>query len=242
MSNDAGGEDQETTTCLAVITARGGSKGVPRKNVRALAGKPLIAWTIEAALHAGYIDRVIVSTDDAEIADVSRQVGAEVPFVRPSPLSSDLARQEDAVLHAMDWVEKGSGPLGIIMMLAPTNPIRGATEIDRVVSEFLACPRAKAMMTVVPCEHSPLQANTLPPDGSMAGFLSDEVHLKNRQELPQFFRICGSVCIAYWDHFRRHESFVTDDTFASITTPESGWDIDSELDFVLAETVLKMTL
>jgi CMP-N,N'-diacetyllegionaminic acid synthase len=220
---------------LAVVTARGGSKGLPGKNLRPLAGRPLISWTIDAALGARSIDRTLVSSDSEEILKTARAGGAEAPFARPAELSGDDAKQEDAVLHAMDFVEREGGRYDYVMMLAPTNPLRDAEEID-AVAEFLAAhERAKSAMTVVPSRESPLHANVLPPDLSLAGFVDEKLKLKNRQELPRYHRICGSVCIAEWGHFRREGSFLTPDAYAYVTTPRKGVDIDDIIDFKLAE-------
>jgi N-acylneuraminate cytidylyltransferase/CMP-N,N'-diacetyllegionaminic acid synthase len=223
---------------IAVVTARGGSKGVPRKNIRLLGGRPLIAWTVEAAVLARTVDRVVVSSDSEEILQAAREAGGETPFLRPAELSGDLAKQEDAVLHAMEWVQRTGATFANIVLLAPTNPMRDAAEIDAVVSAFIANPLARATVTVVPCKHSPLHANTLPDDGSMRDFIPAGLRLKNRQELPQHYRLDGAVCVAEWEHFRRVGSFVTDEAYAYIHSRQKGIDIDDEEDFALAEVLL----
>jgi CMP-N-acetylneuraminic acid synthetase len=224
---------------LAIITARGGSKGLPGKNIRKLLGKPLIGWTVEAAKAARHVDKVVVSSDSEEILEVARQFGADTPLVRPAELAGDLAQQEDAVLHAMDQVEESDGKYDRVMLLAPANPLRDAQEIDAVAEAFMAHSRAEAMMTVIPCEHSPLQANVLPEDGSLKDFIPADIRWKNRQELPRYYRISGSVCLSQWDHFREHRSFMTPLTYAYVTSPRRGLDIDTLSDFLLAEAYLR---
>jgi CMP-N-acetylneuraminic acid synthetase len=218
-----------------VITARGGSKGLPRKNLRSFRGKPLIGWTIEAALRSRYVDRVIVSSESQEIIAAAERFGAEAPFVRPQELAGDLSRQEDAVLHAMRWVTADEEPYDYLMMLTPTHPLRDAEEIDAVVERFAQHPRARSMLTVIPCEHSPLQTGTLPEDLSMANFMPADIRFKNRQELPQYYRLSASVALAHWNHFIAHESFLTPETYAFVTSPRRGLDIDTEADLLLAE-------
>ena len=116
---------------MAVITARGGSKGVPRKNIRDLSGKPLIAWSIEAAKNSGYIDRIIVSTEDTEIRDISLEYGAEVPFLRPKELAEDNSSSVDTVLHVIEKLEKDYNYTpDYILLLQPTSPLRNEVHID----------------------------------------------------------------------------------------------------------------
>ena len=126
---------------LALIGARGGSKGVPGKNIKLLGGKPLIAWTIEAALKSDYIDRLIVSSDSNDIINISRKFGADTPFIRPSELATDEAVQEDAILHAMEWTEKNDKPYKYLMVLQPTSPFRDTIEINNVINSFSKVPK-----------------------------------------------------------------------------------------------------
>lgn len=224
---------------LAIITARGGSKGLPGKNIRLLAGKPLIGWTVEAARRSKYIDRVIVSSEALEILDMARQFGADTPFVRPRELAGDLSKQEDAVLHAMDWMEKNDKRYDYMMLLTPTTPLRDTAEIDRVTEYMVSHPSAKSVMTVVECEHHPLFANILPHDHSMSNFVPADLRLKNRQELPKYYRLSASVCLIEWEYFKKHGSFHTPLTFAFITTQRNGLDIDGLADFMLADIYIK---
>lgn len=223
---------------LALITARGGSKGLPGKNIRPLQGKPLIGWTIEAARESHYVDRVIVSSDSQEILDVSRQFGADTPFVRPVELATDLARQEDAVLHAMGWIERHERAYDYLMLLAPTNPLRDAQEIDSVLEYFVEHPKARAVLTAIECAQSPLRSNTLPPDRCMKDFMPEELRLKNRQELPPYYWPSGSVCVIEWEYFKAQGSFYTPLTYAYISTARKSLDIDELADFLLAEMYL----
>lgn len=220
---------------LVLITARGGSKGVPGKNIRPLCGKPLIHWTIEAAKQSAYVDRVLVSTDSEEIRRVAQLAGAEAPFLRPASLATDLAKQEDAILHAMEWCEANGQRYDYLMVLVPTTPLRDTAEINSTIEMLTGHAIARAIFTVRECDHSPLQANQLPPDGCMDGFVPEALKLKNRQELPTYFQLSGSVCLSEWDWYRAQKSFLTSHTYAYITTARKGLDIDNMSDFLLAE-------
>ncbi|MBC8555357.1 MAG: acylneuraminate cytidylyltransferase family protein, partial [Candidatus Brocadiales bacterium] len=140
---------------LAIIPARGGSKRLPRKNILDLAGKPPIAWSIEAALGSKYIDRVIVSTDDEEIAGISRKYGADVPFMRPNKLATDESSSVDVVLHVINTLKEKGRESEYIMLLQPTSPLRTMENIDEAV-ELLQSSSSDAVISVCEAEHSPL--------------------------------------------------------------------------------------
>ncbi len=138
---------------LAVIPARGGSKGLARKNVLDLGGKPLLAWTVEAALASRLVDRVVVSTDDPEIADVAKRAGAETPFMRPSEFADDMATSEVVLVHAVEWLEAHEGAVyDILLYLQVTDPFREQGIIDRVVAALIADPDLDTVFAAKP-EH-----------------------------------------------------------------------------------------
>lgn len=224
---------------LALLTARGGSKGVPGKNIRLLAGKPLIAWSIEAARASRYVDRTIVTTDSDAIAAAAIAAGAEAPFRRPAELAGDLSRQEDAILHAMEWIEGHDRAYDILLVLTPTAPLRDAAEIDGAIEHLVRHPKARAIFSVRECDHSPLFTGLLPADGSLASFVPEELKFKNRQELPVYYRLSGSVALAYWDHFKAEGTFMTSATYAYVTDSRKGLDIDTMADFLLAEIYMR---
>ena len=228
----------EGRSVAAIITARGGSKGLPGKNLLELGGKPLVAWTIEAARGAHTMDTVLLSTDSEEIATVGLAYGAEVPFLRPVELSGDFAKQEDAVLHAMGWLEAQGRRSDLVAMLAPTNPLRTSGDIDAAVEYLVSHERARSVMTVSACTESPIHANVLPPDGSLASFVPEDLRWKNRQELPQYCRVTGAVAVAEWDHFAEHRTFLTPESYALTTAARASVDIDSPRDYLLAQIYL----
>ena len=225
---------------LGLIPARSGSKGLPRKNIKPLLGKPLIARTIEQALVSKYLNRVVVSTDDKEIAEISIKYGAEVPFVRPKELAEDDAKGIDVVLHAIDWFKEDDKQkkYDLIMLLQPTSPLRTTEDIDKAI-ELLFLKKAKAIVSVCEVDHHPLWANTLPKDGCMKDFIRQEIMNKNRQELPKFYRLNGAIYLAYCNYIKEQESFFGEKTFAYIMPRERSIDIDDEIDFKLAQILIK---
>jgi len=222
---------------IGLIPARGGSKGLPGKNIKPLSGKPLIAWTIEQALSSKYLNRVIASTDDEEIAVISKKYGAEVPFIRPKELATDEAKGNDVALHAVNWMEKMGNPYDLVMVLQPTSPLRTSVDIDRAI-ELLFSIRAQAVVSVAETEYHPYWTNTLPKDGCMENFGRLEAKNKNRQELPVFYRLNGAIKLAYLDYLKKQKTFLGKETFAYLMSPERSVDIDNEMDFRFSEFLI----
>ncbi|PIP98568.1 MAG: CMP-N-acetlyneuraminic acid synthetase [Shewanella sp. CG18_big_fil_WC_8_21_14_2_50_42_11] len=221
-------------TFLAVIPARGGSKRLPRKNVLDLAGKPLIAWTIEAAKQSKYIDHFLVSTDDEEIKTVSEQYGAEV-LIRPGELATDTASSVDVVLQAIDAQNK---QYHYVILLQPTSPLRTAQHIDEAI-ELLFEKNANAVISVCETDHSPLWTNTLPDDGNMDDFIREEVKGKRSQDLPTYYRLNGAVYIAKPQSVIKEKSFYPEKTYSYVMGKSLSIDVDDEYDFVSAESIIE---
>lgn len=211
-----------------------GSKRLPNKNILDLAGKPLIAWTIEAGKTSKYIDKLIVSTDSQEIANISKKYGAEVPFIRPEKLASDSASSISVIKHAIEFFEKN---YDYILLLQPTSPLRTAKDIDSAI-EMLNDKSTKAVVSVTVTEHSPLLANTLPNDLSMRDFLNDEVKNKRSQDLPIYYRLNGAIYTSDINYFYELNGFIGDNTKAYIMEPKNSVDVDTELDLKLAESTI----
>ncbi len=224
-------------TILAVIPARGGSKGVPGKNIRPLADKPLIAWTIEQARRCSWIDRVIVSTEDAEIAETALRWNAEVPFLRPANLATDDAKVVEVILHTLDWCREHDRSYDLVILLQPTSPLRDDGDIQAALRRLEEC-QADAVVSVCPCEHSPLWSNLLGPNGQMKNFLSFR-SADNRQNLPVYYRLNGAIYVAKTDYFRQCHGFHGDRTYAYIMPSERSIDIDTLLDFQMAEFLIQ---
>ena len=220
-------------TFLAIILARGGSKRLPRKNILDLNGKPLIAYSIEAGLQSKYIDKVIVSSDDKEILSISKKFGVDI-IKRPAILANDTATSFDAIKHTIENIEK----YDYIILLQPTSPLRDENDIDNAI-ELLEIKNADAVVSVCEMEHSPLWSNTLPQNGSMQGFLRDEVLNKRSQDLEKYYRLNGAIYICKTDKFLEEKSFfLRDNIYGFIMDRDSSVDIDEEIDFKIAEVLI----
>ncbi len=225
---------------IALIPARGGSKGIPRKNIRILQGKSLLAWTIEAAKASVTVDRVVVSTEDPDIAAVAEQWGAEVPFRRPESLAADDTPGIEVVLHAIQWFQKEVQVEQdfVVVVLQPTSPLRTTQDIEAAL-EMFANPKVQAVVSVCEAEHHPWWMNTLPEDRNMRDFLSPQALNTNRQELPVYYRLNGALFAGYASYIQSHRGFYGPNTYAYIMPQWRSVDIDTEVDWLLAEAILQ---
>lgn len=220
---------------LGLIAARGGSKGVPRKNLKFVGGKPLIAWTVEAARRAETVDRVILSSDDAEIAQVARAHGCEVPFVRPAELATDEAMMLDVVRHAIRILEKS---YDYVVLLQPTSPLRAAGDIDAAVG---LCHENKAVACVSVCEpeKSPFWNFFRDDRAVLSPVLAEpKMNAARRQELPPTFVLNGAVYVARSEWILQAPGFVGEETLGYVMPRERSIDIDREMDFAIVEALL----
>ena len=224
---------------LAIIPARGGSKRLPRKNVLDLAGKPLIAWTIDAALYCPFLDEIMVTTDDEEIAETARRYRANVPFLRPAELGSDTATSFDAVKHAIDYYKYYlSMEFDFVVLLQPTSPLRDSDDISKAIN-FLFDKNADAIVSVCEVEHSPLWVNTLPTDLNMTQFLKTETTSMRSQDLPKHYRLNGAIYICRTERLLFEKSFfISDNIFSYIMEKEASVDIDDQHDFKFASYLI----
>jgi N-acylneuraminate cytidylyltransferase len=222
-------------TVVAVIPARGGSKGLPGKNLRAVGGRPLIAWSMEAAQGSRHIDRLVLSSDDEEIIAVARKLGLEAPFIRPGELATDCSPIEDALIHAL-------GELAVsydyLVLLQPTSPLRRAGDIDGAIE---ACHASGAPACISVCEtpKSPYWMVRLDDEGRMHRLLDWDGPRHRRQNLPLVFAPNGAVYVAQVPWLIEHRTFSGPDTRAYVMPPERSLDIDTELDLLLVEALLK---
>jgi CMP-N,N'-diacetyllegionaminic acid synthase len=226
--------------CLAIIPARGGSKKVPRKNIRSLAGQPLIGWTIQAALACTGLQRVIVSTDDPEIAEIAHSYGAQVPFMRPVELAQDDTPDLPVYQHALAWLasQEGYRP-ELVAWLRPTSPLRTAQDIQNAI-QLLAESRADCVRSVCLAEHHPYWMKRLEGE-HLRPFLdgADERTYYRRQLLPPVYRLNGAVDVVRCANLGERDSLFGGDMRGYIMPPERSIDIDSELDFAVAELLLQ---
>jgi len=181
---------------VAIVPARGGSKSIPRKNIKPLAGVPLIAYSIAAGLQAETVSRVIVSTDDEEIAAVAREYGADVPFMRPAELAQDMTLDLPVFQHAVEWLRANGDPPDVVVQLRPTTPFRPKEMVDQAVRALLADPTADSVRGVVPSGQNPYKMWKLNDDGSMRALLDEgfvEPYNMPRQQLPQTYWQTGHI-------------------------------------------------
>ena len=214
---------------LAVIPARGGSKGVPRKNIRALNGKPLIAWTIEQAAQSCYIDRVIVSSEDEEICQVAKQSGAEIPFVRPAELASDTASGVDVLCHA---VENAGADYDYVVLLQPTSPLRESTDIDAAI-EYCVEQAVTSVVSLAEATKSPYWMYQMNEGGELTPFVENAA--ANRQELPQSYALNGAVYVLEVARLLASRKILDEQTLGYVMPAERSYDIDNETDFLICE-------
>ena len=225
---------------IAFIPARGGSKGVPGKNIKEICGKPLIAWTIEAALKADSIDRVIVTTDDEKIAQVAKEYGAEVPFMRPAELSSDTASAIDVYLHATEFVMNETGEtIEKFMVLLPTVPLRDEHHIDEAVEQFKS-DEACTLISFAEAEVPASWYHLTDEKGRVhnAGF-GKGVTMTNRQNNETYIVPNGAIYILDYDLLKKERTYYCDNTVAYIMSREDSIDIDYPIDFEFAKCLME---
>ncbi|MGP9820419.1 acylneuraminate cytidylyltransferase family protein [Salinarimonas sp. NSM] len=225
--------------CLGLVTARGGSKGVRDKATRPLCGKPVVAYTIETALACDEITDVLVSTDSSTIKDVAVEAGAQVPFLRPDSLATDLSKQEDAVLHAMDWCERQGRRYDWLCLLEPTAPLRTVATLRRGFDLLRRRPELPGVFSISPVSVPPSKCASVDVHGTVAHFYSPEKSVLNRQELPQYYKLSNLCVVIRWDEFKRAGNFLADGRAAALVVdPIEAIDIDEPLDFLVAEMLL----
>lgn len=224
---------------LAVIPARGGSKGVPNKNIKELNGKPLIAYTIEAAQKSGIFNKIIVSTDSERIAEIAREYGAEVPFIRPNEISGDMVSSDDVILHAISFYEAQGIEFDEVCKLQPTSPLRNVAHLKEAYELFQE-KNADFLVSVCECEHSPLWAGTIGENLRIDNFIAEDVKRACRQDLPIYYRLNGAIYMAKTQCFCEKRNFLGNNSIAYIMSQEDSVDIDCELDFLIAQQLIKL--
>lgn len=235
---------------LGVIPARGGSKSIPRKNIKLLAGKPLIAWTIEAAKKSKHLTRVIVSTDDKEIADVAKSFGAEVPFLRPPEISGDLATDVEFLIHALDFLKAKDGyEPEIVLRLPPTSPLRTSVHIDEGIETLLKDQEADAARPICEAPKHPYKLWKIDADSkylepflpkSFTGF--DEPHNLPRQLFPKVYIHTGAMDVVRVRTVRELKSTSGKKLAYWFMSPDDSVNIDHPIDFEIADFLMQRRL
>lgn len=225
---------------IAIIPARGGSKGLPGKNIKPLCGKPLIAHTIEAALNATCIDRVLVTTDSEEIRDVAEEYGADAPFLRPDELATDTASAVDVYIHAVEWAAANWGyEEDAFMVLLPTTPLRDEADIDGAYDCYLKC----GAETLIAVKEAPVppgwylsqnESGVIAPCGFGTGSLTE-----NRQKADKYVVPCGAIYILSYRLLKEKRTYYSEHTIGYELSADRAVDIDHQEDFDYAEYLMR---
>jgi len=228
---------------LAIIPARAGSKGIKNKNIIPIAGKPLINWTIEAALESKYITRTVVSTNSHKIKKIAKEAGAEVPFLRPKRLSHDEVGNEPVVNHCLDFLYDKENQLPeLIVYLPPTSPLRNSSEIDAAIEKYERC-MYDSIISVTFCNEHPYWTKHITELGFLEDFIplrkSEQRNYYRRQNLPKAYILNGAIYISSVKEFSKSGSFYSGLVGTHIMPREKSIDINEELDLKIAELLLK---
>lgn len=218
---------------MAVIPARKGSKGIKDKNIKLLKGKPLIAYSIEAGLNSKYIDKVIVSTDGEEIANIAKTYGAEVPFLRPKNLSTDTAKTIDAIVHCIDELKKRGEIYDYIVLLQPTQPLRQSWHIDEAI-ELIFERNEDALVSVSEVRDNPILIRSIDENGYTKNLLK-ECSTRRRQDFDIYYRVNGAIYINKINEGFNKSTSLNDNKLAYIMDSSYDVDIDDLNDFKIAE-------
>lgn len=219
-------------SCVAVITARGGSKRIPRKNIKDFCGKPVIAYPIMACLESGIFDEVMVSTDDVQIAEISKKYGASVPFMRSEENSNDYKNSTDAVLEVLDEYAKRGKHFDAVAMIYPTAPFLSAEKL-RVAFEKMQNAAADSLIPVVKFDYPPQRGYVI--ENEKLKFLYPEYKFTRSQDLEPMYHDIGQFYFAKTDAFVKYKTVITENIATVIMSEEEVQDIDNESDWKLAE-------
>lgn len=226
---------------LALVPARRGSKGLPLKNIRPLGGKPLLAWPIEAAKASHYVDRVVISTDDAEFAALAEAAGADAPFLRPAELASDTAPSSAFILHALDTLAAAGDTYEYLVLLEPTSPLTEASDIDAALDMLIQRrAEADAIVGVTPIVNShPSFAARLDRGGLLRPFATATfAEMPRRQDIEPLYCLDGSLYISETTALRREGGFYHDRTLPFVTPRWKSFEVDDLVDFICIEALL----
>jgi len=218
---------------LAIIPARGGSKGIPRKNIKPLAGKPLIAWTIDAAKQANVADRIVVTTEDEEIAAVARELGAEVPFMRPAELATDETPGIGPILHAIEQLPRHEW----ILLLQPTSPLRTHRDIE-AIWQLCQSSAASSAVSISEVSKHPYWMFEKDDQGKLQPFIPGRPDIVRRQDLPAAYALNGALYLAKTEWLLQQGGFIGPETIGYVMPPERSADLDTEQDWRWVEFLI----
>ena len=225
---------------LALIPARGGSKGLPNKNILPVANKPLICWSIDVALSCAAIDTVVVSTDSEKIAAISRAAGAEIPFLRPPDLATDEASSIEVILHCIRHYETAGQNFDLVVLLEPTSPLREESDVAQALRMITEQPGAKAVVSVCRTEAAhPAFLYVLSKNGRLCPLTAESGSHLRRQEISPIHYPEGTVYVAHTRHLRTKRSFYTSETFAFEVPRWKAIEVDELEDLICVDAILR---
>lgn len=224
---------------IAIIPARSGSKGLPDKNIKELHGKPMLAYTIEAAQQSNCFEEIFVSTDSIKYAEIAKNYGASVPFFRSNDLASDVASTWDVVMEALNWYkENRTKEFSKVCVLQPTSPLRDGNDIYQAFKLFKD-KKAKTVSSVCLTDHPSHIVNRISQDLSLYNFIKQEDEDKRRQDLGETYRLNGAIYIRLVEDILSKAPVYPKESYAYIMSKHNSIDIDDYIDFLLADTLLK---
>jgi CMP-N,N'-diacetyllegionaminic acid synthase len=223
---------------VAIIPARGGSKGIPRKNITIINGKPLIQYTIDEAKNSKYLDKIIVSTDDKEIAEVAMRCGAEVPFLRPKELGTDNAKTIDALIHAVTELEKRGSKYDYVVLLQPTQPLRKSWHIDEAIQKIVNT-NEESLVSVSEVKEHPILMRTIGEDGKVKNLMEISSTVR-RQDFPTFYKVNGAIYINKINENFTKNTSLNDNKLAYLMDKKYDLDIDEPVDLEFFKLFLRL--
>ncbi|MDP8297924.1 MAG: acylneuraminate cytidylyltransferase family protein [Candidatus Orphnella occulta] len=225
---------------VALITARGGSKALPLKNIKSFSGKPLIYWTIKAAKMSKCANDIYVSTDNLKIAAISKKYGAKAPFLRPKKISTDKSSSMDAVLHFLEYLKKNENYLpDIFILLQPTSPLRTSKDIDKAFSTFSSNKKTDAVVSITEMPVHPYKAKAVSKGSFIKDFMLIDKKFHRRQDRPVAYSDNGAIYIYKTEAFLKERTFFPKNTLGYIMPKERSVDIDTPWDFYLAVLIFR---
>lgn len=227
---------------LAIIPARGGSKGLPGKNIRPLCGKPLIGWSIENAKESKYVDDIYISTDSREIADVAESFGVKVPELRPAELAVDKSPSSAFIVYTINHLSEQGKNYDYIILLEPTSPLRDTADVDKSIEMMIDSPEFESMVGVCKAEdQNPVFMQKIAENGRLVPY-ENVVKITRRQDVPEVYFLEGTVYLSTVSAFLEKKAFRHDKTLPYVVPKWKSFEVDDIIDFTIIEAIMKLKL
>ncbi|GET45279.1 acylneuraminate cytidylyltransferase family protein [Capnocytophaga felis] len=227
---------------LAIIPARGGSKGLPGKNIKPLCGKPLIGWSIEQAQASKYVDEIFVSTDSREIADVAESFGVLIPFLRPKELASDTSPSSEFIIHTIEYYQKKNNNFDYILLVEPTSPLRDTQDIDKCIEMLLNHSYAKSIVGISKIEAChPAFLVKISEEGLLKSYVNQMKTLR-RQDIDDLYFFEGSLYLSSIEYYMQEKTFYHELTLPYLMPKYKSFEVDDLLDFQIIERIMELKI